>query len=107
VRCGSVLTFPLNLALKPPRGLKVGRPQSLAIGVVYLALSVAVIVRIARRWLTFSQVFFPLACLVALLLATTPQLDPRFRVPMIPLLLVIALLPGPTTSARVQADGSP
>ena len=92
-RCGAILTFPLNLAVKPPTGVASSRWGSLAKGVPYLLLIVWVLFRLARRRLGFEQVYFPLACTVALLLTTTPQIDPRFRVPMIPLLLMIALLP--------------
>ena len=38
-------------------------------------------------------IYFPLACTLALLVATTPQLDPRFRVPMIPFLALLAIFP--------------
>jgi hypothetical protein len=37
--------------------------------------------------------FFPVASALALLAAATPQVDPRFRVPMIPMLLLLAFLP--------------
>jgi len=93
-RCGSILTFPLNLAVRPPVGTSSGRLRSAAVGGVYLLLILAVLVRLARRGVRFEQIYFPLAGTIALLLTTTPQIDPRFRVPMIPLLLVIALLPG-------------
>lgn len=98
VRCASILTFPLNLALKPPTGVPVGRVGSAITGSVYLLLCLWVVVRLFRGGLALEQVYFPLACTIALLLATTPQIDPRFRVPIIPLLLVVALLPGPKTT---------
>lgn len=97
VRCGSILTFPLNLAIEPPTGVPIGRIGSALTGSVYLLLCVWVVVRLLRGGLSFEQVYFPLACTIALLLATTPQIDPRFRVPMVPLLLVIALMPRRTT----------
>ncbi|MGB2987927.1 MAG: glycosyltransferase family 39 protein [Phycisphaerae bacterium] len=97
VRCGSALTFPLNLAMKPPRGVEASRLAWLVKGSIYLALSVWVLVRILRGGLGFAPLYFPLACTIALLLATTPQLDPRFRVPMVPLLLFTALLSKPTS----------
>jgi hypothetical protein len=93
VRCASLLTFPINLALKPPRGVEIDRFASLLKGGVYLALCVWVLVGVLRGRMTFAATYFPLACTIALLLATTPQLDPRFRVPMIPLLLFVALMP--------------
>jgi hypothetical protein len=92
-RCGSLLTFPLNLVLKPPTGVVVSRFRSLAFGGAYLALLLAVAWRLLRRRIELDAVLFPLACSVALLIATSPQLDPRFRVPLIPLLIFLALLP--------------
>jgi hypothetical protein len=100
-RCGSILVFPLNLALRPPEWGDPRAPQSSGLrrlrwgllGCVYLIVTLAVPARLARRRLNFEQTFFPLACVAALLLATTPQIDPRFRVPMIPLLLVLSILP--------------
>jgi hypothetical protein len=96
VRSGSVLTFPLNLALRPPVGVEPERLTWAVEGSVYLLLCIAAVIRILRGGLPLAQFFFPLACTVALLLATTPQLDPRFRVPMVPLLLLTALLPRST-----------
>ena len=93
VRCGSILTFPLSLIVKPPRGTEGTRLSRLVLTVPYLILSLAVVLRLARRRLTFAAMYFPLAATAVLLLATTPQIDPRFRVPMVPLLLVAALLP--------------
>ncbi len=98
-RCGSILAFPLDLALWPPNGVEVHRLRSAAVGGAYLLIVVGVAVRLARRRFGFEAVYFPLACTLALLLATTPQTDPRFRVPMIPLMLFVALLPVP--SARL------
>ena len=97
VRCGSVLTFPLNLALKPPTGVEVNRLESMVKGVPDLLLCIWVLVRLFRGGFDFTRMYFPLACAVALLVATTPQIDPRFRVPIIPLLLLVALLPESTS----------
>ncbi|MCH7527772.1 MAG: glycosyltransferase family 39 protein [Planctomycetes bacterium] len=93
VRCGSILTFPLNLAVKPPDGVPLRRWRSAAIGAIYSLLALAVLVRLCRGAIGFRAVYFPVACTLALLLAATPQVDPRFRVPMIPLLIAVALLP--------------
>jgi hypothetical protein len=92
-RCAAILTFPLNLAIRPPTGIASNRLLDMAKGGLYLLLVLGVLVRLVRRGTRFEQVYFPLACTIALLLATTPQLDPRFRVPMVPALLAIALLP--------------
>jgi hypothetical protein len=92
-RCGSILAFPLDLALWPPKGVEVNRLRSAAVGALYLLLCAAVVVRLGRGRMEFGAGYFPLACTLALLLATTPQTDPRFRVPMIPLLILVALLP--------------
>jgi hypothetical protein len=92
-RCGSILAFPLDLALWPPNGVEVNRWRSAAVGAPYLLLCAAVVLRLGRGRMEFGAGYFPLACTLALLLATTPQTDPRFRVPMIPLLIFVALLP--------------
>lgn len=93
VRCASILTFPLNLALNPPDlPAAPGRVRSFVIGLVYLALLVAVGVNLVRRRLSLAAACFPLGVTIALLVATTPQVDPRFRVPMIPLLIFAALV---------------
>jgi hypothetical protein len=101
-RCASILTFPLDLALWPPKGVEVNRLRSAALGVVYFLLVLGVAVRLARRRIGFDVIYFPLACTLAWLLATTPQTDPRFRVPMIPLLIFVALLP--VVSTVIRAD---
>ena len=97
VRCASLLTSPMDLALKPPSGVPVERLGWSLKGLVYLVLCIWVLARLVRGRLTFAAAYFPLACTIALLLATTPQVDPRFRVPMIPFLLLVALLPRSVT----------
>ena len=92
-RAGSLLTFPLNLAIQPPKGLELHRGMAAGKSLLYLLLCVGVVVRLSRARWAFHTSYFPLACTVALLVATSPQLDPRFRVPMIPFLLFVALLP--------------
>jgi len=94
LRCFSILTFPLNLAICPPaEPYTPDRLRAAAEGAIYLALLLGVLARLLCERPLLEQVYFPLACTLALLLASTPQLDPRFRVPMIPLLLFVALLP--------------
>ncbi len=51
-------------------------------------------------------VYFPLACTLALLAATTPQLDPRFRVPMIPFLAFLAILPPKARSKKPNTSAA-
>lgn len=93
VRVAENLTFPFNLALAPPAGVSVQRMRSAALGGVYLVLCAMVALRFAYGGWTFDGWYFPLAILVGLSLAVTPQIDPRFRVPMVPMLLVLALMP--------------
>jgi len=94
VRCGSILIYPLNQFFKPPAGVKdFSRLESLLVGAGYLLLSIVVLIKLLRGGLPFATIWFPCASLAAMLLASTPQIDPRFRVPMIPLLVVMALLP--------------
>ena len=95
VRCGSTLTFPLNLAIFPPTGIETNRFIAAGMGWLYLVLCCIALARLLRGRLTLAQAYFPLAVTIALLLATTPQIDPRFRVPLIPLLIFMALLPRP------------
>jgi hypothetical protein len=93
VRCGTLVAFPLNLAVDRPAGVSGNRVVWFGLGCIYSVLALAVLWRLMRgRW-ALLEVWFPLAGLAALLLAATPQVDPRFRVPMIPLLLVLAFLP--------------
>lgn len=92
-RCGAILTFPLNLAIHPPKGVEGRRLMRFAVALPYILLCVAVVLRLIQGWPAYGGVFFPLACTVALLLASAPQIDPRFRVPMIPMLIFVALLP--------------
>ncbi|MGD2110526.1 MAG: glycosyltransferase family 39 protein [Phycisphaerae bacterium] len=110
VRFGSILTFPLCLAVTPPNGVELSRVLSFVKGALYLVLCGAVVLRLFRGRIGFATGYFPIACTLALLLATTPQLDPRFRVPMIPVLLLLALLPlrpggsEPEPSRKSDAD---
>lgn len=100
-RCVSILVFPLNFIFSPAAEPHNPNPaRSLALGVVYLALLVAVLRNLLRGGLSLGHIYFPLAVTIALLLASTPQLDPRFRVPMIPMLLFVALLPGGRSAAQ-------
>ncbi len=103
VRCVSVLTFPLNLALRPPHGIDGTRTAWLFKSVPYVLLVFWVLVALFKKVPPFEQVFFPLVCVAALLLVTTPQLDPRFRVPMIPLLLLMAFLPASQSAKTVPS----
>jgi len=104
-RCASILTIPLDLALWPPNGVEINRLRSTAVGGLYFLLCVAALIRLIRRPIGFQAAYFPLACTLALLLASTPQTDPRFRVPMIPLLIFVALLPvGRTIREDRSAD---
>ena len=87
------LTFPLELILKSHTGIEPNPLKNTVAGIIYLLLTFAVVVRLLRPPITTPAVWFPIMVTLALLLAVTPQLDPRFRVPMIPLLLFLALLP--------------
>ncbi len=101
VRCFSILTFPLDLAISPPaEPYAPDRLVAAAKGGIYLALLMWVLARLLMERPLLEQVYFPLASTLALLLASTPQVDPRFRVPMIPLLLFVALLPRRKPSAK-------
>ena len=83
-----------------PNGVTVSRPRSFVIGAAYTTLTLAVLVGVIRSRAAWSDLFFPMVCVAALLIATTPQLDPRFRVPLIPFLLFMSLLPTVKPSNR-------
>ncbi len=102
-RFGSILTFPLDIALWPPKCVEVHRLRSAAVGTLYLMLCLAAVVRLARGKFGFEAIYFPLACTLALLMTTTPQTDPRFRVPMMGMLIFVALLP----VNRADSEGRP
>lgn len=93
VRIFDQLTFPLSLAWLPPAGVEVRAIRNVAIGLPYTLLGVFVVVRLVRRNMPWSVTAFGLAAVLAVLLVAAPQIDPRFRVPMIPFLLTMALLP--------------
>lgn len=104
VRMADNLTFPLSLSVVPYRGLaSTSRSRHAAIGALYLLLVLGAIVRLSRRNLTWGGAWFSLFGVGAMLLTAAPQVDPRFRVPLIPLLLVIALLPGNVSQKRGRA----
>ncbi len=93
VRVAENLTFPLNLAIKPAEGAPVNRIKAASLGTPYALLVLAAgvgIVRARRQWPTL---YFPVVCIIALALTTAPQIDPRFRAPLIPFLAFLAFLP--------------
>ncbi|RME38841.1 MAG: hypothetical protein D6788_06650 [Planctomycetota bacterium] len=102
-RCLSLLVFPLELAIRPPRGVPVDRLQAFLKALPYGLLILGVVWRLFRHRWSFAATYFPLAVTIALLLASTPQLDPRFRVPMIPFLLSLAFLPAGGDGERPSA----
>ena len=93
VRAADNLTFPLSLAIKPAEGAPVNRLKAGLLGVAYMLLTVAAGAGAWRARKHWPALYFPFACVIALALTTTPQIDPRFRVPMIPLLAFLALFP--------------
>lgn len=105
-RCVSILTFPLELALNPPAHESAGRLRRAAVGSLYALLAIGAAVRLARGPCSVEDALLPAVVIVALLAATTPQLDPRFRVPMIPFLLFLALMPKRPKTAHQESCGS-
>lgn len=103
LRAFATLSFPLHLAIRPPSETSVNRVRSAVLGIVYACLAIAAGVGLVRgRW-SLAYAFFALGTTVALLAATVPQLDPRFRVPMIPLLLIGAIVPTRRTGGKASA----
>jgi len=115
-RCGSILTFPLGLAIWPPDAADAlpfagmlpnlsitsrrGLAALLAAPFVVLAIVAGCRAIVSIRSDRFAHVLACALPLLALLLATSPQLDPRFRVPMIPFLLLMAAIRGPRRLCR-------
>lgn len=93
-RALELLTFPLTLTVAPASDASPQRLRYGAQGAPYAVLVLMVWLAAMRgRW-TAAAVFFPVAVILALLATSLPQLDPRFRVPMIPMLLILAFLTG-------------
>ncbi len=90
---GEILTFPLTLAIKPPNEVAPHPLRHGTMGAIYLILTLAVLWRLIRGKICWTSAMFPLAAVLALLLTSTPQIDPRFRIPMLPMLLFVAFLP--------------
>ncbi len=89
-RCGSILTFPLNLVLEPAAGVEESRERQLVKSFPYLIITVLVLWTVIRQRRAWRDWCIPMLLLLALLIMSTPQFDPRFRVPMMPMLLVLA-----------------
>jgi hypothetical protein len=99
----SMLVFPLGLVIDPPVGATpltmlggrgmLSKVAAGAIGGVYALLLLVVLWRIwsavwERRWPVHFFVIWPA---LALFLFSLPSEDPRFRLPIVPLMLVLAL----------------
>jgi len=121
-RMVSILTFPLPLALSPPttpaalpltgsfghERRALGRVLAGLLGAGYAGLVVVAMVRGVRVWRRGGRVgvLTLVVPVLALLVLTTPQMDPRFRVPMMPFLLLLALLPLPRDGAPRREEAS-
>lgn len=92
-RMGALLTSPLHLMVKPSGGDARKFSRRLPAAGAYSLLALAAAAGVWRRRRDVWVLVFPVGVMVALLVGTTPQLDPRFRVPMISLLVFLALLP--------------
>jgi len=110
-RMTSMLTFPLAIGLWPPAKPQsapfatilgesrplLARAAAVVLGAAFAALGAAATVRVMtaiRRGGRFGA-WFAVVAAVLFVLLTVPFEDPRFREPIVPLLLVIALTPQP------------
>ncbi len=100
-RIGENLAFPLGLAIEKPANVEANRGRSAAIGGAYTLLTIGALFGFIRNRRLGVVVYLPAACVLALALTTTPQVDPRFRVPMIPMLLFLMVC-----SPRVTIEAS-
>lgn len=91
VRIADQLTFPLSLAVSPPAGTGANRVKSAAISAPYVALCVMLLFQLLRGRMAWMDAAFPITVIATSLLVAAPQIDPRFRVPLIPFLLFAAL----------------
>lgn len=110
VRAAGLIVFPLGNALSPPEGIETSRMTDAVKAAPYVFLLAGLLWRVFRRSLHWRAMVFPLLVTFALLAATVPQLDPRFRVPLIPMLLVIAMhaaRPGDRTTPEPADSRSP
>ena len=104
---GSMLVFPLNLVLHPPAGRgsaplstllgesRAGVIVAVVLGSAYAALAMAVCVKLVlaglrRRWSPALFVLWPMLAIFALSL---PFEDPRFRLPLMPFMWLLAIAP--------------
>lgn len=101
------LTFPMSLAIWPPSGVQTSSARSLILGLVYSLILLSALWNVAHNWRKWRLWFFPIACTVAFLLAVTPQIEPRFRVPLMPLLAFLAFLPGSSAKSTIADQLSP
>lgn len=92
-RMGALVTSPLHLVVRPAEGDARKFARRLPAAGAYTILALAAGLGVWRQRRDVWVLVFPVGVTLALLLGTTPQLDPRFRVPMIPLLVFLALLP--------------
>jgi hypothetical protein len=85
-----------------------GRVLAGLLGAGYAGLVVVAMVRGVRVWRRGGRVgvLTLVVPVLALLVLTTPQMDPRFRVPMMPFLLLLALLPLPRDGAPRREEAS-
>ncbi len=124
VQGGAMLAFPLGLVIAPPAGegaaplstllgsLGSGMRTGVAIGLggAYGLLALAAVAGLARevirrRWVPAMLAFWPAAAMWAL---TLPFEDPRFRLPLVPLMWLMALprirVPGEEVAAVSTGD---
>lgn len=109
VRGVSMATFPMALGLRPPANpdsapftgvLGAGRPMlartlAIVVGLPFAVLAIAAIVRAAmalRRRAPWAA-WFAVVVAIGFAVMTVPFEDPRFREPMVPLLLLAVLAP--------------
>lgn len=101
----SMLVFPLALVIAPPAGEAssplsmlggggaAGRLAALAIGLAYVVLAIGstsrlMMASVRRRW---SPAFFAAVPALVLFVLSLPSEDPRFRLPLVPLLWLLML----------------
>lgn len=107
IRGASLLAFPLDNALSPPNGIVVDQKTSMGRGLVFSALALWALMSLYYHRRDFLACYFPAACMLALMLVSVPQVDPRLRVPLIPFLVFLALLPPEGAQPKKEPVQSP
>ncbi|MCG3136982.1 MAG: hypothetical protein HJJLKODD_00823 [Phycisphaerae bacterium] len=104
VRMAANLIFPLDLAITPPHLAARSRLRDALIGTPYALLCLWIVFHLLGGRTSWPDWFFTAALVGVLLLIAAPQIEPRFRVPLIPFLLLLAAWPVPVQPPSTKSN---